>query len=77
MIIRDRMTQRNQIEELLELKSQAWDDLPDYGSDNPEDKIKLARFQAICECCEIFRVNSSTLLGRYIRERDERIRVTA
>jgi hypothetical protein len=44
----------DKIRQLLELKRQAWDALPDVGDGDPAD---LARFVAICDVCRIFGVN--------------------
>jgi hypothetical protein len=42
------------LEQLLELKHRLWNELPDVGS----DPVAAARFQLICEVCEIFGVNA-------------------
>lgn len=47
------MNEMSEIYRLLELKRQAWNALPDVGT----DPVAFARFQAICEACEIFGVN--------------------
>ena len=42
------------IAELLQLKQQAWDDLPTLAT---SDQVPLARFVALCDACRIFGVN--------------------
>jgi hypothetical protein len=43
-----------QLDQLLDLKRQAWDALPDVGDCDP---ALLARFVALCDACRIFGVN--------------------